>query len=136
MAASESASAAAGGHGVVRRYRRDEHNGGEEDHCIVRDRPLLDVLSEVHGFCLFGLSLRIAGVLHTVTKRLLDVATTILPCRKLHLRCGSSGRCVSNRAILKLQGRRNLLVSGKLEQSRLKSLRAVQSAGRSFRRGS
>ena len=83
MTASESASASAtsGGHGVVRRYRRNEHNGGEEDHCIVRDRPLLDVLSEVHGFCLFGLSLRIARVLHLVTKRLLDVATAILPCR-------------------------------------------------------
>ena len=41
----------------VRRHRRAERKSGEEDRCLACDRLLLEVLCDVHDFCLSELRL-------------------------------------------------------------------------------
>jgi hypothetical protein len=46
-----------GGRGV-RRHRRTERHGGEQDHCLARDGFLFELLNEVHDVCLSGIKLK------------------------------------------------------------------------------
>jgi hypothetical protein len=44
----------------VRRHRRAERKSGEEDRCLACDRLLLEVLCDVHDFCLSELRLNVS----------------------------------------------------------------------------